>query len=164
MVTREQQALAAADTPAPALDVVWDALADVPDPEVPVISIVELGIVRDVAWRDGRLRIAITPTYSGCPATELIQDNVREALARFGEVTITLQRDVFSIEFDITISLGPLSVSARFKYPLRTSGPVGNGAGLARPRPYWRRKSLSQTMKAAPCGAWAWRWNIASTT
>jgi ring-1,2-phenylacetyl-CoA epoxidase subunit PaaD len=84
MVTQEQQALAGATTPAPALDVVWDALAGVPDPEVPVISIVDLGIVRDVAWRDGRLRIAVTPTYSGCPATELIATMIREKLAAVG--------------------------------------------------------------------------------
>lgn len=90
MVTREQQALAAADTPVPALDVIWDALESVPDPEVPVISIVELGIVRDVAWRDGRLRIAITPTYSGCPATELIATMVREKLAAIGIADVEL--------------------------------------------------------------------------
>lgn len=90
MVTREQQALAAADTPAPALDVIWDALADVPDPEVPVISIVELGIVRDVAVQDGRVRIAITPTYSGCPATELIATMIREKLAAIGLTDVDL--------------------------------------------------------------------------
>ena len=90
MVTREQQALAAADTPAPGLDVIWDALGSVPDPEVPVVSIVELGIVRDVAWHHGRLRIAVTPTYSGCPATELIATMIREKLAAIGLADVDL--------------------------------------------------------------------------
>jgi len=87
MVTDEHRAVAAAaatGTASPALDVVWDALAGVPDPEVPAISIVELGIVRSVAWHDGRLRIEVTPTYSGCPATELIATLIRERLAAIG--------------------------------------------------------------------------------
>ncbi len=66
------------------VDIVWDALAGVPDPEVPAISIVELGIVRDVRLHDGGVRIEITPTYSGCPATELIASLVRERLAAIG--------------------------------------------------------------------------------
>jgi ring-1,2-phenylacetyl-CoA epoxidase subunit PaaD len=64
--------------------VVWDALAGVPDPEVPAVSIVELGIVRGVSFVDGRVRVELTPTYSGCPATEAIADMVRERLAAVG--------------------------------------------------------------------------------
>lgn len=86
MVTAEQRAIAATRSGAttPALDVLWDALATVPDPEIPVISIVELGIVRNVAWNDGRLQIDITPTYSGCPATAMIATLIRERLAAIG--------------------------------------------------------------------------------
>ncbi len=65
-------------------DAAWRALGEVPDPEVPAISIVELGIVRDVAWVDGRLRIDVTPTYSGCPATETIATMIRERLGEAG--------------------------------------------------------------------------------
>ena len=68
----------------PALAVVWDALASVPDPEVPVVSIVELGIVRGVAWDAGTLRIEVTPTYSGCPATDMINTLIRERMAAIG--------------------------------------------------------------------------------
>jgi ring-1,2-phenylacetyl-CoA epoxidase subunit PaaD len=68
----------------PALDVVWDALSTVPDPEIPVVSIVELGIVRNVAWNERRLQVDITPTYSGCPATEMIATLIRERLAAIG--------------------------------------------------------------------------------
>ena len=51
---------------------IWRWLDDVPDPEIPVISVVDLGIVRDVSWRGDTLEVAVTPTYSGCPATSVI--------------------------------------------------------------------------------------------
>lgn len=74
------------------LEAAWEVLRQIPDPEVPVISLDELGIVRDLKETAGGLEVVLTPTYSGCPATELIQDNVRAALAAFGEIQITMQR------------------------------------------------------------------------
>jgi len=74
------------------LDAAWEVLRQIPDPEVPVISLCELGIVRDLRETAGGLEVVLTPTYSGCPATELIQDDVRAALAAFGEIQITMQR------------------------------------------------------------------------
>jgi ring-1,2-phenylacetyl-CoA epoxidase subunit PaaD len=77
------------------LEAAWEVLRQIPDPEVPVISLCELGIVRDLRLReDGSdgLEVVLTPTYSGCPATELIQDDVRTALAAFGDIQITMQR------------------------------------------------------------------------
>ena len=60
---------------------IWRLLAEVPDPEIPVLSIVDLGIVRHVRQdADGRWHVGITPTYSGCPATEVIRIAVRAAL------------------------------------------------------------------------------------
>jgi ring-1,2-phenylacetyl-CoA epoxidase subunit PaaD len=77
--------------PAPiATAALWNALSTVPDPEVPVISIVELGIVRDVQQHDGRVRVVLTPTYSGCPATELIATLVRESMAAIGIAEVEL--------------------------------------------------------------------------
>ncbi|HEX3633510.1 MAG TPA: 1,2-phenylacetyl-CoA epoxidase subunit PaaD [Casimicrobiaceae bacterium] len=70
----------------PSMDAIWAALAMVPDPEIPVISLVELGIVREVRWRDGELVVTLTPTYSGCPATEVIAADVAAALADAGIV------------------------------------------------------------------------------
>lgn len=61
-------------------------LAEVMDPEVPVVSVVDLGIVRKISWRDGHLSVLITPTYSGCPATEVIELSIREALVQAGFV------------------------------------------------------------------------------
>src|SRR3546814_3156951 len=65
---------------------IWRVLESVPDPEIPVLSIVDLGIVREVTPE----RVAITPTYTGCPATIAIQADVRAALdkAGFGHVRI----------------------------------------------------------------------------
>ena len=59
----------------------WAVLAAVPDPEVPAVSIVELGIVREVAVDDAAVRVALTTTYSGCPATAAIEVAARAALA-----------------------------------------------------------------------------------
>ena len=59
----------------------WQVLQSVMDPEIPVLSVVDLGIVRYVRTDGDRLRVGITPTYSGCPATEVIQRSIREALA-----------------------------------------------------------------------------------
>lgn len=62
-------------------------LGDVMDPEVPVVSIVDLGILRDVQWQDESgttLIVTVTPTYSGCPATEVIAQSVREKLKARG--------------------------------------------------------------------------------
>ena len=74
------------------LDLARARLAAVPDPEIPAVSLVELGIVRDLRQNGDGLEVVLTPTYSGCPATELIADDVRAALAEFGDVTVTLQR------------------------------------------------------------------------
>jgi ring-1,2-phenylacetyl-CoA epoxidase subunit PaaD len=57
---------------------VWDALAEIPDPEIPVISLVDLGVIRAVAVDDKRVRIEFTPTFLGCPALEVM----REAMAQ----------------------------------------------------------------------------------
>lgn len=60
---------------------VWALLEQVPDPEIPVVSIRELGILREVNELDGAIEVVITPTYSGCPAMGQIEDDVRAALA-----------------------------------------------------------------------------------
>ena len=69
---------------------VWRVLQSVVDPEIPVLSVVDLGIVRYVRPEGGHLHVGVTPTYSGCPATEVIQRSIREALARqdLGDVIV----------------------------------------------------------------------------
>ena len=60
----------------------WHVLQSVMDPEIPVLSVVDLGVVRYVRCEGESLRVGITPTYSGCPATEVIHRSVRDALVR----------------------------------------------------------------------------------
>lgn len=68
----------------PAIDEIWRWLDQVPDPEIPVISVVDLGIVRDVQWVGDHLDVAVTPTYSGCPATRVIAMDIETALRDHG--------------------------------------------------------------------------------
>ena len=76
--------------PSPTVEHVMAILATVPDPEVPVISVVDLGIIREVRFGESGLTVDVTPTYSGCPAIDAININVRAALedAGFTEVRV----------------------------------------------------------------------------
>lgn len=72
----------------------WEVLGTVLDPEVPALSVCDLGIVREVIDHGAELEVVLTPTYSGCPATEAIEQNVLEAIARegLGPARATLRR------------------------------------------------------------------------
>jgi len=95
---------AAFDTPLPAaprrapgssrVEHAWAVLSTVLDPEVPVVSVVDLGIVRAVADDGASLTVVVTPTYSGCPATEVIEASIVTALhgAGLGPTQIRMQR------------------------------------------------------------------------
>ncbi len=121
----------------PSRDQVLAWLERVMDPEVPVVSVVGLGIVRDVVWHDtageatdaamGRLQVIVTPTYSGCPATEVIAQSIRAELQAHGVHTV-----------EVTTQLSPawttdwMTTTAR--EALRQYGiapPAGPAAGLA---------------------------------
>ncbi len=72
---------------------VWEALAGVPDPEIPVVSVVDLGIVRDVKVEDGRAHVEFTPTFLGCPALEVMREQMAARVAELGveaEVEVVL--------------------------------------------------------------------------
>jgi ring-1,2-phenylacetyl-CoA epoxidase subunit PaaD len=62
----------------------WNTAATVVDPEIPVLTIADLGVLRDVAIRDGQVEVEITPTYSGCPAMNMIGLEIELALEREG--------------------------------------------------------------------------------
>lgn len=66
-------------------------LAEVPDPEIPVLTIMDLGIVRDVQCEDG-IVVSLAPTYSGCPATEVIESSVVAALEDRGLIDVSVKR------------------------------------------------------------------------
>jgi ring-1,2-phenylacetyl-CoA epoxidase subunit PaaD len=66
------------------VNTIWELLKTIPDPEVPVLSVIDLGIVRDVLLHDDSVEVIITPTYSGCPAMDVISMNIRMVLIENG--------------------------------------------------------------------------------
>lgn len=105
-------------------DRVWSALAEIPDPEIPVISLVDLGVVRDVQVEDGHVRVEFTPTFLGCPALEVMRSAMEERIRDLGaepEIDVVL---------DDSWSTDRISPEGREK--LRASGfapPAPRGAG-----------------------------------
>lgn len=139
---------------APTSEAVWAALADVPDPEVPAISVVDLGIVRGVRLDEqGAVTVTITPTYSGCPAMREIERDVRAALVERGwsEVRIeTVYSPAWTTEW--------MSDAAREKLRAYGIAPprAGGGATLVTlrraPRPGdGRREWVSTDAGRVPC-------------
>ena len=63
---------------------VWQALAQIPDPEIPTVSVVDLGVIRDVDVRDGTARVDFTPTFLGCPALEVMRDAIADTIRALG--------------------------------------------------------------------------------
>jgi len=73
---------------------IWNILEEVKDPEVPVLSVVDLGIVRSVKTANDKIDIIITPTYSGCPAMDVINMDIRLKLIEKGFRNITVQQQL----------------------------------------------------------------------
>ena len=102
---------------------VWDALAEIPDPEIPVISLVDLGVIRDVAIENGNVRIEFTPTFLGCPALEVMRDAMANKIRGLGA-----EPDV-QVVLDDSWSTDKITAAGREK--LRVSGfapPAPRGA------------------------------------
>ncbi|MGB0959409.1 MAG: 1,2-phenylacetyl-CoA epoxidase subunit PaaD [Halocynthiibacter sp.] len=76
------------------VDQIWGWLDAVPDPEIPVISLVDLGIIRDVAYDGDTVVVSVTPTYSGCPATSIINLDIETALRDKGIEKLTLKQQL----------------------------------------------------------------------
>ena len=74
---------------------IFRLLDSIPDPEIPVISVVELGVIRDVTISGKKIEVFITPTYSGCPAMKQMEDDVKKKLAKngFDEIKIAVLID-----------------------------------------------------------------------
>ncbi len=129
---------------------VWRTLETVMDPEIPVVNVVELGIIRQVrVGADGALRVGITPTYSGCPATEVITQMIRAALDQDGFADARLETmlwPAWSSEW--------LSESGRRKLEAFGIAVEGAGAGrLACPRCSSRRLERMSEYGSTPCKA-----------
>jgi len=65
-------------------EAVWEALEEIPDPEIPIISLVDLGVIRDVTVEGARVRVELTPTFLGCPALEAMKRALEEKVASLG--------------------------------------------------------------------------------
>ncbi|HEY8705555.1 MAG TPA: 1,2-phenylacetyl-CoA epoxidase subunit PaaD [Gaiellaceae bacterium] len=63
---------------------VWSAFGEIPDPEIPVVSLVELGVIRSVDIQDGHVRVELTPTFLGCPALEAMKRALEEKVTELG--------------------------------------------------------------------------------
>jgi ring-1,2-phenylacetyl-CoA epoxidase subunit PaaD len=95
-------------------DAVWAALAEIPDPEIPVISLVDLGVVKDVAVDDGTARVDFTPTFMGCPALETMQ---RAMESKIGELGLDAE---IHVRLDDSWSTDDITAAGREK--LRAAG------------------------------------------
>ncbi len=76
---------------------VWDLLRQVPDPEIPTVNLVELGVVRRVEETEGWLKVVITPTYTGCPAKQLFVDLIREKLTANGYTDVVIETQLHPV-------------------------------------------------------------------
>jgi len=74
-------------------DKIWDLLADVKDPEIPVLSIIDLGIAREVTIEEEKIIVRITPTYSGCPAMKAIEQEIEKTLKINGIQNFEINKD-----------------------------------------------------------------------
>ena len=73
-------------------DQIWRWLDEVPDPEIPVVSVVDLGMVRGINMSADSVEVEVAPTYSGCPATEVIEDSIAGKLRGQGVPGVTVKR------------------------------------------------------------------------
>jgi ring-1,2-phenylacetyl-CoA epoxidase subunit PaaD len=75
----------------PSLEPIWSWLDEVMDPEIPVVSVLDLGIVREVRWHGDTLQVDVCPTYSGCPATRFISESITSALRGQGVQNVVVK-------------------------------------------------------------------------
>ncbi|WP_346908743.1 1,2-phenylacetyl-CoA epoxidase subunit PaaD [uncultured Roseibium sp.] len=78
----------------PSTEQVWEWLEAVPDPEIPVLTLTDLGIIRNVDWEGDTCVVTVTPTYSGCPATSIINLDIETALRDKGLTDIELRNQL----------------------------------------------------------------------
>lgn len=98
-----------AGTPTPEISRIWDAIAEVMDPEIPVLSVVDLGIITDVELQpNGEVTVRMTPTFSGCPAIRLMEKKVKDAVEALGYAQVDV-----ATNFDTTWSSNRISDKGR---------------------------------------------------
>lgn len=140
----------------PSIEQVRSWLEDIPDPEIPVISLVDLGVIREVRWRGDTLCVAITPTYSGCPATSVIQFEVERALRDHGIDKLSLERRLSPPWTTDWISDKGRAALEEYGIAPPISGTAGCGAAgldVACPRCGSQRTSEVSRFGSTPCKA-----------
>jgi ring-1,2-phenylacetyl-CoA epoxidase subunit PaaD len=122
---------------------VWAALAEVPDPEIPVVSVVDLGMVRSVELDGGRLRVELLPTFVGCPALEVIREAVAARLAGMAP----------EVQVEMTFAEPWTSerITADGRRKLRESGFAPPG-----PQPHGGDRPLFETIATRPQAVCPW--------
>lgn len=131
---------------------IWDILDQVPDPEIPVISVVDLGIIRDVQWNGDSLEVTLTPTYSGCPATSVIEISVADTLRAQG-----IENPVLKRQISPPWTTDWLSPKGRAKLETYGIAPPDPAGGPARcPRCQSRNLDRVSQFGSTPCKA-LWR-------
>lgn len=110
---------------------VWDALAQIADPEIPAISVVDLGVIGSVAVTEERVRVELLPTFVSCPAVDLMRQQITDRLSQLGVA------DRVEVEVSFTPPWTSERISVTGRERLRLSGlspphapPVGIGDGL----------------------------------
>jgi len=83
------------DSIAITLEEIWQALDDVKDPEIPVVSVVEMGIIREVSATNNCIRVTMTPTFSGCPALDTMREDIEKRLRIMGAVDVIVETVLF---------------------------------------------------------------------
>jgi ring-1,2-phenylacetyl-CoA epoxidase subunit PaaD len=126
-------------------EAVWEALAEVPDPEIPVVSVVDLGLVHAVELDGERLRVELLPTFVGCPALELIRDSVAERLAGMAP----------TVEVEMTFAVPWTSdrITAEGRRKLRESGFAPPASGPSGEAPLVTTIAVRPTATCPWCGS-----------
>ena len=145
----------------------WAAAASTPDPELPMLTIADLGILREVEVRDGRVVATITPTYSGCPAMREISADVEQRLRRAGYAEVEVRNRLAPAwSSDWITEQGRQKLAAAGiapPAPARPSGPVALTLGTSRipltlvppVAPACPRCGSARTVRSAEFGATA---------
>ncbi|MCS7059492.1 MAG: phenylacetate-CoA oxygenase subunit PaaJ [Meiothermus sp.] len=115
-------------TALPTAEQVWEALARIPDPEIPVVSVVEMGIVRDVQVEGPKATITMTPTFSGCPALHLIREQLEKTARSLGFADVEV-KTVLSPPWS-TDWITPEAKERLRQYGIAPPKPAHEGSGL----------------------------------
>ena len=135
---------------------VWQALEAVADPEIPVVSVCELGIVREVRVDQDGATVVITPTYSGCPATEAIEAAIRETLSQAGATQVHVERRLAPVW--TTDWITPAAAAKLREYGIAPPGAAKGEAQIVRfmePTPTCPRCGSTRTQRLSQFGSTA---------